>query len=72
MGKSNPNRLRVLRAERRMTQLSLAAKAGINVARISFIENGHVEPKPEERDRIARAFEVPVSNVFPAAEAVAS
>ena len=65
-----PNRLRVLRAERRITQLALARKARVNVARVSFFENGHAEPKPNERKRLARALKVTVIDLFP--EAVAS
>lgn len=57
-----------------MTQLSLARKSRINVTRISFIENGLVDPKPEERDRLARALKANLTEVFPATtdEAVAS
>jgi DNA-binding XRE family transcriptional regulator len=71
MGK---NRLRVFRAERRMTQLTLARRARINVARISFIENGHVEPKPKEQSRIARVLNTDVAEIFPdsGSEAIAS
>lgn len=70
--KPRPNRLRVLRAERRITQLTLARKAGMNVARVSFFENGLAEPKPRERARLARALKVPVVEAFPEAEAMAS
>lgn len=63
------NRLRVLRAEQRMTQLTLARKVRINQTRISFIENGHVEPTPEERDRLARALKVAVTDAFPTEDA---
>jgi transcriptional regulator with XRE-family HTH domain len=72
MGKPNPNRLRVLRAERRMTQLALATKSGINVATVSFFENGHRIPKPNEQARLARALKTPVSEVFPVDEERAS
>ena len=72
MAKPEPNRLRVLRAERRVTQLTLARRAHVNPTRISFIENGHVEPTPEERDRLARALKVAVTDAFPTEAAVAS
>jgi transcriptional regulator with XRE-family HTH domain len=65
MPKPETNRLRVVRAERRVTQLALARKSQINATRISFIENGHVEPTASERDRIARALRVSVEIVFP-------
>lgn len=74
MGKTTPNRLRVFRAERRMTQLTLSRKAKVNVTRISFIENGLAEPKPDECERLARALKAEVGEVFPAPqqEAMAS
>jgi transcriptional regulator with XRE-family HTH domain len=74
MGKLLPNRLRVLRAEKRITQLALAKKAGINVATVSFFENGHRAPTPDEQKKLARALKVDVTEVFPAAatEAIAS
>ena len=71
--KHESNRLRVFRAEQRMTQFALSRKSRINPTRISFIENGHVEPTLDEQERIARALKAPVGDVFPAyapAEAV--
>jgi len=55
-----------------MTQLALARKSRINVTRLSFIENGLADPKPEERDRLARALRAELVEVFPPQEAVAS
>lgn len=63
--KRNPNRLRVLRAERRMTQLTLARRSHINATRISFIENSLIEPTERERTRLARALRVMVADAFP-------
>lgn len=60
-------RLRVLRAEHDLTQLRTAALAKINPGRLSLIENGHIEPNPDERIRIARVFKLPVHEVFPPA-----
>jgi transcriptional regulator with XRE-family HTH domain len=68
--KRDPNRLRMLRAERRLTQMLLSRKSGIQPSRISLIENGLVEPKAEERDRLARALKADVAEVFPVAEAI--
>jgi transcriptional regulator with XRE-family HTH domain len=67
-----PNRLRVLRAERRMTQFVLAHKSRVATSRISFFENGLAEPKPEELERMARALKVTVHDICPDAEAIAS
>jgi len=66
-------RLRVLRAERRWTQLYLALKANVKQSRISQLENGYADPTDRERERISKAFQLPPSEVFPPApEAVAS
>lgn len=59
------NRLRVLRAERRMTQFQLAQKSRINPATVSLIENEHLSPTQEQRERLARALNTDVTDVFP-------
>lgn len=63
--KAAKNRLRVMRAEKRMTQMSVATKAKMHPSRLSYIENGHVEPSGMERAAIARALRVPVHEIFP-------
>jgi transcriptional regulator with XRE-family HTH domain len=64
-------RLRVLRAERGLSQMETASKAGIAVNRYWRIENGYAEPTPDEQDAIAlKAFGVETRQAFP--EAVAS
>jgi putative transcriptional regulator len=65
MGKARRNRLRVLRAERRISQLDLASKTGISTTRIWKIENGYADATPTDRARLARFFRVPVTDVFP-------
>lgn len=65
-------RLRVLRAERHWTQLHLALKANVKQSRISQLENGYADPTDRERERIAKAFQLSPSEVFPEPEAVAS
>lgn len=64
------NRLRVLRAERRMTQFQLARKSRINTATVSLIENEHLVPTEEQRERLARALNADVTELL--LEAVAS
>lgn len=66
------NRLRVWRAERNITQMRLAMKVKMQPARLSHIENGHVEPSENERVALARALSAPLHEVFPPSEAVAS
>lgn len=63
-----PNiRLRVLRAERGLSQRDTALKAKLALDRYWRIENGYASARPEERDRLARVFEVAVTDVFPEA-----
>lgn len=64
------NRLRVLRAEKRITQIDLALKAHISLNRYWRIENGYATPEPDERSAIARALDADQSEAFP--ESVAS
>lgn len=59
------NRLRVLRAEKRITQMKLATRARIDVTRYWKIENGYVEPTDTERERISRLLGVQPSDAFP-------
>lgn len=72
MVKRDKNRLRVLRADRRITQLDTAVKAGIVVTRYWKIENGYVEPTADERGKIARALRTSVAEAFPSSESIAS
>lgn len=70
MAKSTKNRLRVLRAEKRLTQLDAARRAGMGITRFWKIENGYIVPSTEERAAIARALRALESEAFP--QAVAS
>jgi transcriptional regulator with XRE-family HTH domain len=65
-------RLRVLRAERDLSQMDTAARAKIGLYRYWQIENGYVEARPDERERLARVFKVTPPDVFPEADAIAS
>jgi len=64
------NRLRVVRAEKRISQIDAAAKARVSINRWWRIENGYNDATPEERQRIAQALGVDVEIAFPS-EAVA-
>jgi transcriptional regulator with XRE-family HTH domain len=59
------NRLRVVRAEKRVTQFILRLQTGINQSKISFIENGMVEPRSDEIKRLAKALNVSPEEIFP-------
>lgn len=63
------NRLRVLRAERHLSQMDTATAAGISHNRYWRIENGYAAPTTEERQALAAVFAVAVEAVFPAGEA---
>ena len=49
-------RLMMLRAERRLTQAKLAKRIKTTTWRVNQIEVGRLEPRPEERERMARLF----------------
>lgn len=72
--KPTANRLRVVRAEKRVTQEQIESrtKNRITQTRVSQIENGYADPSDDEKKLIARALKVDVQEVFPAAEQVAS
>jgi len=61
-----PNKLRVLRAERRISQLRVAIGAGLGTTRFWAIENGYAQPTAAERAAIARTLNVSESEAWPA------
>lgn len=67
--KATTNRLRVIRADKRITQEQLEArtiqlKKRITQTRISQIENGAIADEGE-RKVLARALRLPLQDVFP-------
>lgn len=58
------NRLRVVRAERRVSQFWLANQVGINPTRVWKIENGYVVPNNRERRSIAQALGVSEAEIW--------
>lgn len=57
-------RLQVLRAEQDATQSTIARKAGMGLTRYWQIENAEgSEPKDHERERVAAALNVKVSDI---------
>jgi transcriptional regulator with XRE-family HTH domain len=72
VGKSR-NRLRVLRAEREISQDDLAIRAGVSRNRYWRIEKGYDPPTESERSKLAKALRVDESALgFPDQQAVAS
>lgn len=65
MAKGDKNRLRVLRAEKRLTQLDTAARAKVSITRYWKIENGYTDPTPSERAALSRALRVSEADAFP-------
>jgi len=59
------NRVRVLRAAGRLSQLDLEARSGLKRYRISLIERGQRRATEYERSAIAGALGVSVDAVFP-------
>ncbi len=47
-------------------QVEVARAAGLSEARMSKITNGWLEPRPEERERIAAALGRPADELFEA------
>ena len=50
--------LRIFRVLSSMTQVQAGKATGIKPSRISLIENGLVEPRPDEKERLAKALGV--------------
>jgi DNA-binding XRE family transcriptional regulator len=60
-----PNRLRVLRAERKMSQSVVAAVLECSASRVSLVENGHYDLTANEKAKLAEHFKCRVSDIFP-------
>lgn len=58
------NRIRVARAEVRMTQQRLADEAGVSRQTINAIESGRFVPSTVLALKIARIFSCPVEELF--------
>lgn len=58
------NRIRVFRAEHRLTQADLARLIGVSRKTISTIEVGRFVPATTIALLIARQFDVPVEEIF--------
>lgn len=58
------NRLRVLRAERRWSQVELARRLGVSRQTVHAIETGKYDPSLPLAFRIARTFDLAIEEVF--------
>jgi transcriptional regulator with XRE-family HTH domain len=59
------NKLRVIRRTKEVTQFDLRLKTGIHPSRVSLIEHGYIEPREDEKRRLAKALGVMPEEIFP-------
>jgi transcriptional regulator with XRE-family HTH domain len=57
------DRLRVLREDKKLSQGDVEKRTGLLRCYISRVENGHTVPAIETLEKMARAFEVPMSQL---------
>jgi transcriptional regulator with XRE-family HTH domain len=62
------DRLRALREEKKLSQGDTEKKTGLLRCYISRVENGHTVPAIETLEKMARALEIPMYQLFYAAE----
>jgi transcriptional regulator with XRE-family HTH domain len=58
------DRLRELREEKKLSQSDVEKRTGLLPCYISRVENGHTVPAIETLEKLARAFEVPIYQLF--------
>jgi transcriptional regulator with XRE-family HTH domain len=58
------DRLRELREEKKLSQRDIEKRTGLLRCYISRVENGHTVPAIETPEKMARAFEVPMYELF--------
>jgi putative transcriptional regulator len=58
------NRLKELRAERKWSQVDLAERLNVSRQTINAIENERYDPSLPLAFQIARAFEMPIEEIF--------
>lgn len=58
------DRLRKLREEKKLTQGEIEQRSGLLRCYISRVENGHTVPAIDTLERLARALEVPMYQLF--------
>jgi transcriptional regulator with XRE-family HTH domain len=58
------DRLRVLREEKKLSQGDIEKRTGLLRCYVSRVENGHTVPAIETLEKLARALEVPLYQLF--------
>jgi len=69
-GETMGEKLRNCRVLKRLTQYDLQMRTGIAQCKISLIERGYLQPKEEEKKRLAKALGVEGQELFPQAQGV--
>ncbi|MCJ8167212.1 helix-turn-helix transcriptional regulator [Pontibacter sp. E15-1] len=64
------NRLKVLRAERDLTQAQLSEALAVSRQTVNAIEKGKFDPSLPLAFKISRLFELPIEEIFQDEEAV--
>jgi transcriptional regulator with XRE-family HTH domain len=59
------NRVRVRRAELRVTQFEISRRAKINETKLSRIETGLIDPTADEIKKLAKALNATPQELFP-------
>ena len=62
------NKLREIRVVKRISQFQLRLSTGIHQSKISLIENGLIEPREDEKKKLARALGVRQEDIWNEAE----
>ena len=57
-------KLRETRVVKRVTQFQLRIATGIHQSKISMIENGLIQPREDEKKRLAKALGVQVGEIW--------
>ena len=63
--KTSPNRLRVLRAEKRVSQHQVARALRCSQSRVSLLENGFAQPTETDLKRLCKLLGVEQADIFP-------
>jgi len=60
--------LREARFFKGLNQWDISVKTGIPQSKLSLIERGYIDPKEDEKKRIAKALGCRIEDIFPQAE----
>lgn len=60
------NELKRTRTLKEMNQFQVSIASGVSQSRISLMENGYVEPRGDEKKRLAKVLKTPMEELFPA------